>query len=87
MEAEKFIVYVNDKPKEIFRGLLVKHAIGYRNARSVREHKALVRDADGNAVDVDGALYEGERLYLTRIDPRSFADELQSGAPRPQDAE
>src|SRR5512135_1686480 len=72
---QQLTVYVNDRPKRLFHGLKVKHAIGARNANAVREHRAVVRDGDGNQVDVDGALYDGERLYLTSMDPTSFADE------------
>jgi len=39
-----------------------------------------VRDADGNRVDVDGALYDGERLYLAPMDPTTFADEVRRRA-------
>jgi hypothetical protein len=74
-------VYVNDRPKRLFLGLKVKHAIGTRQARAVREHRAIVRDADGNPVDIDGALYDGERLYLASMDPNTFADEVRRRAP------
>ena len=82
MKSEKIIVYVKDKPKQFFIGLKVKHAIGARKAKAVREHRAIVRDADGNTVDVDGALYDGERLYLAPMDPATFADEAQRQALR-----
>lgn len=81
MKREEHVtVFVNDKPKRLFLGLKVKHAIGARWTRKVREHRALVRDADGNRVDVDGALYDGERLYLAPMDPTTFADEVRRRA-------
>ena len=80
MKNEKITVYVNDKPRELFRGLRVKNAIGARATQRVKTHHAIVRDADGNVVDVDGALYDGERLYLASMDPRTFADQAQKRA-------
>jgi hypothetical protein len=80
VQSETITVYVNHKPKRLFIGLKVKHAIGPRWTRRVREHRAMVRDADGNGVDVDGALYDGERLQLAPMDPTTFADEVQRQA-------
>lgn len=80
LERETVTVYVNDKPKRLFLGLKVKHAIGAQWAQKVREHCAVVRDGEGNPVDVDGALYDGERLYLAPMDPTAFADEIQRRA-------
>jgi hypothetical protein len=58
------LVYVDDEPRRSFLGLRVRHAIGYRQARRVERRKAEVQDDRGNKVDLDGALYEGERLYV-----------------------
>jgi hypothetical protein len=80
MKRETIIVYINDKPKETFLGMCVKNVIGARAAQRVKTHRAIVRDADGNIVDVDGALYDGERLYLAPMDPKTFADEIQKRA-------
>jgi len=80
VKSEKITVYVNDKPKELFFGLRVKNAIGTRWTQRVKTHHALVRDADGNSIDVDGALYDGERLYLASMDPQTFADEIEKRA-------
>lgn len=76
MPSEKITVYVNDKPKQFFIGALVKHAIGTRATKAVRAHRAVVRDADGNQVDVDGALGEGERLFVIPSDPTLFAEDV-----------
>ena len=78
---QQLTVYVNDRPKRSFLGLKVKHAIGARQARAVREHRAIVRDENGNPLDIDGALYDGERLYLASMDPNTFADEVRRRAP------
>jgi hypothetical protein len=80
VKSEKITVYVNDKPKELFFGLRVKNAIGARWAQRVKTHHAIVRDSDGNSIDVDGALYDGERLYLAPMDPKTFANEVQERA-------
>jgi hypothetical protein len=62
--TRRVIVYVNEEPRRLFLGLRVRHAIGYRAAWRVERGEALVTDAAGNRVDLDGALYEGERLYV-----------------------
>ena len=80
MPGEKITVYVNDKPKETFLGMCVQNVIGARATQRVKTHHAIVRDADGNVVGVDGALYDGERLYIAPMDPKSFADEIQKRA-------
>ncbi len=81
MASEKITVYVNDKPKRFFPGAQVKHAIGVRATRAVRAHHAVVRDRDGNLVDVDGALGPGTRLYVSPTTPEKFADEVLRHAP------
>lgn len=77
MSADKITVYVDNRPRHLFVGMNVKHALGTRMTQRVRKHLALVRDADGNLVDTDGALYDGERLYISAIDPTRFADEIK----------
>ncbi len=61
-------VYVNDEPRRYFLGLRVRHAIGYRAAWQVEHNQALVRDGEGDRVDLDGALYDRERLYVHPAD-------------------
>lgn len=58
------IVYVNGERRRLFLGLRVRHAIGYRKARQVERGQAVVKDDEGNVVDLDGALHEGERLIV-----------------------
>jgi hypothetical protein len=77
---EQITIYVNDKPKRIFFGMRVKNAISARWVQAVRDHRAIIRDADGNTIDVDGALYDGERLYIAPMDPTTFADEVRKRA-------
>jgi hypothetical protein len=64
--TRRVTVYVNEEPRRLFLGLRVRHAIGYRDAWRVERGEAFVEDAAGNRVDLDGALYEGERLYVRR---------------------
>lgn len=61
---QRILVYVDDEPRRSFLGLRVRHAIGYRQARLVERRKAEVRDDRGNRVDLDGALYDGQSLYV-----------------------
>jgi hypothetical protein len=62
--TRRIVVYVDNEPRRFFLGLRVRHAIGYQAAWRVERGEALVQDADGNRVDLDGALYDGERLYV-----------------------
>lgn len=61
---QRVIVYVNDEPRRFFLGLRVRHAVGYRAAWRVERGEAIVEDGDGNRLDLDGALYEGERVFV-----------------------
>ncbi len=72
----RLVVYVNDKPKPLHLGLRVRHAIGPRRTRSVLGHRSIVQDSEGNTIDVDGALYDGERLYIVKTTPTEFADQI-----------
>jgi hypothetical protein len=64
MSTQRITVYVNDEPKRFFLGLRVRHAVGHEDAWRVERDEALVQDGDGNQVDLDSALYDGERLFL-----------------------
>jgi hypothetical protein len=65
----KITVYVNDEPGRFFLGLRVRHAIGYQDAWRVTRGEATVQDGNGNHLDLEGALYEGERLYIQSTTP------------------
>ena len=77
MKREKITIYVNGRAKTVFFGMRVKDAISARRGRAVREHRAVIRDAEGNRIDIDGALYDGERLSISPQDPAAFADEIK----------
>jgi hypothetical protein len=62
--TKRITVYVNDEPRRFFLGLRVRHAVGPQHAWRVERSEAYVHDGDGNRLDLDGALYEGERLYI-----------------------
>ena len=64
---QRLVIYVDDEPRRFFVGLRVRHAIGYRAAWRVERREAIVIDQDGNQVDLDGALYDGERLYVQEV--------------------
>jgi len=61
---QRLTVYVNDEPRRFFVGLRVRHAVGYQAAWRVERREAIILDRDGNQMDLDGALYDGERLYV-----------------------
>lgn len=67
---ERFTVYVNGKPVEIYRGMKVKHALigfNYYLYKDCLEGRAIVRDENGFAVGLDGSLPEGARLKVIRV--------------------
>jgi hypothetical protein len=66
-QARRLTVYVDGEPRSFFLGLRVRHAIGYGDAWLVEQGKATVLDGEGNFVDLDGALYDGERLYVKQV--------------------
>ena len=66
---QRLTVYVNDEPRRFFLGLRVRHAVGYAAAWRVERREAIITDGDGNQLDLDGALYDGERLYVEQLDP------------------
>lgn len=64
---QRLTIYVNDEPRRFYLGLRVRHAVGYEAAWRVERHKAIIIDGDGNQLDLDGALYDGERLYVRHL--------------------
>ena len=65
---QRLTVYVNDEPRRFFVGLRVRHAVGYSAAWRVERREAIIIDGDGNRLDLDGALYDGERIYVESLD-------------------
>jgi hypothetical protein len=65
---QRLTVYVNDEPRRFFVGLRVRHAVGYAAAWRVERREAIITDGDGNRLDLDGALYDGERLYVEPLE-------------------
>jgi hypothetical protein len=56
-------VYVNDKPMDILPGMTVKHAV--IRAGLLKEMKTKkAYDAWGNEIGLDGALTEGDKIYI-----------------------
>jgi hypothetical protein len=65
--TKRITVYVNDEPHRVFLGLRVRHAIGHQAAWHVERRQALVEDREGNQLDLDRALYNGQRLYVKNM--------------------
>lgn len=74
MESRRIQVWVEGKSRVLFLGMRVRHAIGSEQVKRVECDKAVVVDGDGNRVDLDGALYEGERLEVVRTASHSDRD-------------
>jgi hypothetical protein len=67
---EKIIVYVNDRPVTLFKGMQVKHAlIAFDQSlyESAAHGKLAINDANGFRVGLDGAVIEGSSLYTEII--------------------
>lgn len=67
MKNQRITVYIDDEPRRFFFGLRVRHAIGYQVAWRVERCEVIIQDENGNQVDLDSALYEGQRLYVKPI--------------------
>ncbi len=65
--SERITVYVNGVPVELYRGMKVRHALislNYEYLRQAEQGLIRVEDANGFAVDLDGALQDGSELVL-----------------------
>ena len=62
--TRRVTVTVNGEPRRYFLGLRVRHALGYEQAQRVEQGRAVVEDGDCNRVDLDGALFDGQRLTV-----------------------
>jgi hypothetical protein len=65
--TKRITVYVNDEPHRVFLGLRVRHAIGHQAAWHVECHRALVEDREGNQLDLDRTLHNGQRMYVKDV--------------------
>ena len=63
--AHRSQVHVDDEPRQFYLGLRMRHAIDHVQVRRIERGECVVRDGDGDRVDLDGALYDGERLYIS----------------------
>jgi hypothetical protein len=78
-QVRRIQVYVDGEARVLFLGLSVRHAIGAEQVKRVEGHEAVVVDGEGHRVDLDGAVYHGERLQVVRTDPHSDRDQLDGG--------
>jgi hypothetical protein len=65
--AEKIVVFVNDKPVEIFQGMQVKHALislDYSLYKRAIDGEITVEDSSGFQVGLEGALHNGAKIYI-----------------------
>jgi len=62
--SQRITVYVSEEPKRFFLGLRVRHAVGPEAAWRVERGEVIVEDGNGNQLDLDGALYDGQRLTI-----------------------
>ncbi len=64
---ERFSVFVNGAPVEVYRGMKVKHAlIAFSDAvyRRCTQGRATVEDEHGFTVGLEGALHEGAHYFV-----------------------
>jgi hypothetical protein len=57
-------IYVNDKLLDILPGMTVKHALISTGLLKEIEASKRVFDEWGNEIGLDGALSEGEKIYI-----------------------
>lgn len=64
---DRFTVFVNGEPTEIYRGMKVKHALMAHDRalyRSCLQGRATVSNEEGFAVGLEGSLAEGARIFV-----------------------
>lgn len=64
--ADQIVVFVNEKPVTIYRGMQVKHAlISYDSSvhQACEQGDMRVEDEHGFRVGLEGALHDGARIY------------------------
>jgi len=57
-------IYIDHSPVFVLEGMTVHHALLAAGCRGKLE-KLVVRDQWGNEVGLDGALHEGQKLFIT----------------------
>ena len=57
-------VYVNNLPCDLLPGMTVRHALIQAGLLDKKEPVQRVLDEQGNEIGLDGALSEGEKIYL-----------------------
>jgi len=75
-ETAPITVFINDRPRRAFIGMRVRAILRAHQTAAIRAQRAQMRDADGNVVDMDGALFNGARLYVVVTTPREIAEEV-----------
>ncbi len=66
MSKEQISVFVNDLRVRVYRGMTVKHALLALDQalyKAAQEGEILIRDENGFAVNLEGALHPDARLY------------------------
>jgi hypothetical protein len=74
--AEQIIVYVNDRPVKVFRGMEVRHALissDYAVYKAVEKGEIAVEDGNGFLLGLEGALQDGARIYTRRAEEKRKA--------------
>jgi hypothetical protein len=69
MKGDKIAVLVNDKPVELYYGMLVKHALisyDYSIYQACEQGEMTVEDEHGFRIGLEGALHDGARLYTSK---------------------
>lgn len=61
---KRVTVCVNGRPRRLFLGLRARHALGRLLVRQIERGEATLMDGEGNRVDLDGALYDGQLLMV-----------------------
>jgi hypothetical protein len=62
-------IWLNNKPVDLTPGMTVRHALLQVNLISKIEKGAKIFDEWGNEVGLDGALEEGNRLFIKEVSP------------------
>jgi hypothetical protein len=63
---ESITVYVNGKPVSIYRGMKVRHALlsfDYDLYKAVLSGRVIVKDENGFALGLEGALNKGAKIF------------------------